>query len=157
MIEKIPLPTDSLYKFLALAGLILFILPFVLIIQINNHTNDTVIRSAISLDSLGRDSLAAKKDSVRVTILTTLRENAISDRKTATRIGGFLVGLGFVMMIYGFRDWKRMIQRHADQISILEVKLKQVELEKERYELQILRRQVPTGGLPTPEESPGEH
>jgi len=152
MLEKFPVPTDSLYKFVALTGLILFILPFILVVQVTNSANDTVVRTYLAIDSLHRDPEFAKRDTGEIALLRRQRDIAISDRKTAVILCAVVAAAGALMMLYGFGAWKRLIQRHADQIAILDVKLKQTQLDKERCELQILRNQISSGVSPPPDE-----
>lgn len=153
MLDKLPVPTDSLYKFMALTGVILFVLPFILIVQLNNHTNDTVIRTILKEDSLQRSTPANGHDSAQVIALKRTREIAISNRIFGTFVAGIVIGGGILLMGYGFLNWKKLVQRHADQIAILEVKLKQTQIDRERYELEMLRRQNPLGGTPLDPDS----
>lgn len=149
MLDKLPIPTDSLYKFIALTGVILFILPFILVVQVTNSSNETVVRTYFAIDSLHRDPELAKRDSARIVMLRRIRDVATSDRQFALSAAAVVATAGAFMMLYGFREWKRLIQRHSDQIAILEVKLKQTQLDRERYELEILRRQNPLVGSPS--------
>lgn len=148
MLDKLPIPTDSLYKFIALTGVILFVLPFILIVQLNNHTNDTVIRTILKEDSLQRSTPPNGRDTAQIAILQKTRENAIFGRELGAFLAGMVITIGAYLMWHGFLNWKKLVQRHADQIAILEVKLKQTQLERERYELEMLRRQNPPGGVP---------
>lgn len=148
MLDKFPIPTDSLYKFIALTGVILFVLPFILIVQLNNHTNDTVIRTVLKEDSLQRSTSITGRDSAQIVVLEKTREKATSDRTAGTFVAGMMIAAGAFLMERGFRDWKRLVQRPADQIAILEVKLKQTQLDRERYELEMLRKQNPLDDSP---------
>ncbi|MEK7391238.1 MAG: hypothetical protein AAB214_01615 [Fibrobacterota bacterium] len=111
MLEKLPIPTDSLYKFAALTGLVLFVLPFVLIIQINRSTNDTVIKTVLAVDSLSRQPGVTPHDSARIVAMNRVREVAVSDRTFASYFGGAVAGVG------GFTDvlwiWTVEIQNSA--------------------------------------------
>lgn len=52
MENKIPLPTDSIYKFYALFGLLLFIFSIGSTIYVSRSTNELVFTSAIEFETL---------------------------------------------------------------------------------------------------------
>ncbi len=138
------LPTDSVYKFKAVAGLVIIAIAVVSFAFVFDH----------SLKLMHEDAQAASRLLMRSIELTA--EFAAADEPSRAEIAGihaemkhistsidflrgraegfgklidyvfwacaFLTGFGLVWHFWGMRSWSRMVQRHQDKLLELQVK-----------------------------------
>ena len=126
MQNKVPLPTDNVYKFFALFGLILLIFSLGATIYITKEANVQLIDIAIQLDNANSNNFSDETKN----IIEGYREVIISDRDGFNNL---LVGLaifGTLLGLFGFSIWMFRIQPQQD-------KLVTFQLEKYKYELDI--------------------
>lgn len=127
--DKIPLPTDNIYKFYALFGLLLFIFSIGASIALTKNTNDTVYKLYVELESLRIptiEEMAAYKDGVHPTfvrkaLLEKLIEVAKKDRTTIEILLTAVTVIGGLGVLYGFRKWHKEIQPIQDEMLQLQV------------------------------------
>ncbi len=126
MQNKVPLPTDNVYKFFALFGLILLIFSLGATIYITKEANVQLIDIATQLDSTSSNNFSDETKS----IIEEYRNVIISDRDG---FNDLLVGLaifGTLLGLFGFSIWMFKIQPQQD-------KLVAFQLEKYKYEIEV--------------------
>lgn len=133
MESKIPLPTDSIYKFYALFGLLLFISSMASALYVSRSTNELLFVSAIEYETLAAIKNPAPVEIAKKNGINKRVEIALTDRKFLIYLIGVIAGGAIIFMIYGFRKWHRIIQPIQDEISRLQ-------LEKLKFEIQDLRK-----------------
>ncbi len=133
MESKIPLPTDSIYKFYALFGLLLFISSMASALYVSRSTNELLFVSAIEYETLAAIKNPAPVEVAKKIGINKRVEIALTDRKFLIYLIGVIAGGAIIFMIYGFRKWHRIIQPIQDEISRLQ-------LEKLKFEIQDLRK-----------------
>ena len=146
--DKIPLPTDNIYKFYALFGLLLFIFSVGATIALSKNTNENVYKLYVELESLKLPSIeemATHKDAphptfVRKALLERLIEVAKSDKKTMEVLLAVVTFVGGLGVVYGFGKWHKDIQPIQDEML-------ELQLEKLRREVAALAP-VPSPALP---------
>jgi hypothetical protein len=140
MESRIPLPTDNIYKFYALFGLLLFIFGIGATIAQTKLTNDFMVKSYIELELLKAIEKPNPVEALRRTVTERMIEVEKSDKEFFKWGLAFISAVGFFLMIYGFGKWHSRIQPTQDEML-------QLQLEK-------LRREV--AALPPSQEKVGE-
>lgn len=126
MESRIPLPTDNIYKFYALFGLLLAVFGVGATIYVNKSTNDLAFDVAVEYQILKAEPVRSVSDEARFQVLHKKLEIAASDKKFFLYGLGSVAGLGFMMMLYGFKKWHTEVQPIQDEIARLSIeKLKQ--------------------------------
>jgi hypothetical protein len=128
MENKIPLPTDSIYKFYALFGLLLFIFSVGATVYVARSTNDLVFTSAIEYETLRAIEKPTAVEIAKREGIEKRVEIALADKKFFLYALGTLVGLGMLAMIYGFTKWHRDIQPIQDETAKLQLEKLRLEV-----------------------------
>jgi len=128
MESRIPLPTDNIFKFYALFGLLLVIFGVGSTLYVNKSTNDLVFEFAVEYETLKADPVRSVSQEVRFQILQKKLEVAQKDKTFYIYSLGFVVAIGLSMLGYGFKKWHTEIQPIQDEMARLN-------LEKLRREL----------------------
>lgn len=128
MESRIPLPTDNIFKFYALFGLLLFIFGFGSALYTNELTNEKIFQTAIELESVNSKIAYTSVDEVRKTALKRKLEIVISDKKFYLYACNGLVAIAVFMMMYGFGKWHKEIQPIQDDMIKLQLKKLQLEV-----------------------------
>jgi hypothetical protein len=133
MESRIPLPTDNIFKFYALFGLLLFIFCSSSIIYVEHSTNELVFQSVIELESVKQIANPSPVDTAKKLVLEKRIEIALSDRKSSVGAIGVFLAISIASMVFGFVKWHREVQPIQDKIAKLQ-------LEKLQYEVDQLRK-----------------
>lgn len=117
MENKIPLPTDSLYKFVALFSMTILIGAFYLTFYAGESSNAVVYENWSELASLQSLEKPNAEQAARKEMLERKIEIAVENRKTLVKLAAFLAGVGTLGVYVGFAFWIRKQQKVADQIA----------------------------------------
>lgn len=128
MESKIPLPTDNIYKFVALFSLFLLISSVGAIIFATNSANAIVFEHWVELETLQAQEKLSVEQASRLKALERKVEVTVSDKKTFTQFSGAGIGLGLVGIFLGFGYWHRRIQPLADQMAVTQLELARLQL-----------------------------
>lgn len=136
MDSRVPLPTDNIYKFYALFGLVLLIFGVGAMLVLNRNTNAFMAQALLDLEAVKVLDQPSPVEQTRRALLERQMVVARDDKNHLTWLLAFLVALGFWGSIYGFFVWHRRIQPIEDELRALqrdklrlEVKKMQVEAE----------------------------
>lgn len=135
MKSNIPLPTDSIYKFYAMFGLLLLIFSAGSTLYVSHSTNDLIFSSAIEYETLKAIEKPTTVEIAKRVGIEKRIEIAIADRKFHINALGTIGGLAILLMVYGFAKWHRDIQPVQDETARLQ-------LEKLRLEIADLTRRA---------------
>ncbi|SUC62927.1 hypothetical protein [Pseudomonas aeruginosa] len=94
MENKIPLPTDSLYKFVALFSMTILIGAFYLTFYAGESSNAVVYENWSELASLQSLEKPNAEQAARKEMLERKIEIAVENRKTLVKLAAFLAGVG---------------------------------------------------------------
>lgn len=122
MENRVPLPTDNIYKFYSLFGLLLAVFSIGSIIFVNNATNDFVFEIAVEYETLKADPALTLPQEARFQVLDRKLEIARNDRWLFLFSLGVVLLLGVLMMWYGFKKWHTEVQPLQDEITRLSIK-----------------------------------
>lgn len=124
MESRIPLPTDNIYKFYALFGLLLAIFASGALLYVNQSTNNLIYEIAVEYEVLKHIPENARiiPEAVRFEVLNNKREIAKKDKAFFFICISVIMTIATCMVWYGFSRWQRVIQPMQDEITCLNIK-----------------------------------
>ena len=122
MESRIPLPTDNIYKFYALFGLLLAIFGIGAILYVNKSTNDLAFEVAVEFETLKADPVRTVSQEARFQVLQKKLEIARTNKYTFLYSLAVLIGIGVIMVWYGFKKWHTEVQPIQDEMARLSLK-----------------------------------
>lgn len=134
MNSKIPLPTDNIYKFYALFGLVLLISSFVLFFQTYTTFQERFFERYIALESLTNKKKLSANDLANKEVLETKSKIDESDKSAYLGFIGIFIAFSLFLIAYGFRKWHVKIQPQQDLVI-------QKQIEKLTLEIKALKKQ----------------
>jgi site-specific recombinase len=129
MESKIPLPTDNIYKFYALFGLLLLITSIFATLYSNTATNEK-LHSLVKEYTEISSQVANEDQKALVEVIEKRIGNQISNKKFYTSSLGFIAGVAILLMFYGFKKWHKEIQPKQDEYFELQLKKLRAEVSK---------------------------
>lgn len=137
MENKIPIPTDNIFKFYALFGLLLFVFSAGSIIYVVHTTNELAFQAALEVTALKQIPNPTAVETAKIQILEKRLGIASADKDFyLLSIQAMFIG-SLVLMFYGFFKWHNDIQPLQDEVAKLQ-------LEKLRYEVKLLKNSKPS-------------
>ncbi len=127
MENKITIPTDNIYKFYALFGLLFFISCIISAVSIHNSSNELAYKNYIERETLKAKENKSQEETNIVTVLERRKQIDKADRDFfvySLLIGAFF---GIVTMVFGFYHWQTKVQPSQDKFLQLQIS----KLEKE--------------------------
>jgi len=121
MENRVPLPTDNIYKFYALFGLLLIIFAFSAAIYTTKMINEQMYLVAVELEELKSLSAPSVRQSAKRAVLELQIEVTKSDRRTYSWGGVILAAIGTMGVMFGFRRWHSVIQPKQDELVELQL------------------------------------
>jgi uncharacterized membrane protein YidH (DUF202 family) len=125
MQSNIPLPTDNIYKFYALFGLLLIISSILAFVYVNSQTFNSGFTLVKEYEAL--KNMPSNKDSLTLHLIEGQIKVLGDNKKFQLQFLGGLIGIGLLLMAYGFWHWHHKIQPQHDRL----LKLQILKLEKE--------------------------
>jgi hypothetical protein len=122
MESRVPLPTDNIYKFYALFGLLLLIFGIASTLYVNKSSNDLVFEVGVEYELLNANPVREVSEEARFQLLKKKLEVSKSNKLFFLSGLGVLIGIGVSMMGYGFKKWHMEIQPIQDEIAKLNLK-----------------------------------
>ncbi|MFG8220060.1 hypothetical protein ACEOQ5_04820 [Pseudomonas aeruginosa] len=135
MENKIPLPTDSLYKFVALFSMTILIGAFYLTFYASESSNAVVYENWSELASLQSLDKPNAEQAARKAMLERKLEVTVENRKVLLGLAAVLAVIGTLGVYIGFAFWIRKQQKVADQIAENQLELSRLQLLALRHEL----------------------
>jgi hypothetical protein len=135
MQPSIPIPTDNIYKFVALFGLSLFISSGLASVAVHFYFNNILYKRTMESEILKTKADPSEEEKIRKGYLERFVSISMSDRKVFTWMLSGIAGIGVVLMAGGFSLWNTRIQPKQDELLNLQI-------EKIRREIQVLEKQL---------------
>lgn len=133
MDSRLSIPTDNIFKFYALSGLVFCLGALTLFVfTYNLHYEKTVYLSLelAKLDIAKLDNAYVEKQRE---IIKTQLEIGIANKEFYMAVISFLFSLGIVVMSFGFARWHYKVQPQLDRLVALEIEMKEKELSERKY------------------------
>jgi hypothetical protein len=143
--NKIPLPTDNIFKFYALFGLLLFIFSIGAALYENETTNEVIFAAIPELESLKQITQPSPAESAKIAVLQRRVEIAKTDRSGLTYILGGVMTAGGFLMFYGFRKWHSEVQPISDRMAKVQLEIAELQRDRLKRELQPPKSNDPAG------------
>ncbi len=121
MHSRVPLPTDNIFKFYALFGLLISIFCLSSIIFVNKTTNELVFKTIVEQEALNVIIQPTATQQAKIIVLKRKLEIALSDKLLFQILAGIFLFVGGYMTYYGFRKWHTEIQPLQDEITRLSI------------------------------------
>jgi hypothetical protein len=149
MESRIPVPTDNIFKFYALFGLLLFAFSCGSILFVNATSNAAIMASIPELESLRELAELSRSEKAKVAVLERKIEITNANRGFYNKVIGIFAGLAMIAMAYGFQRWHTRVQPVLDETAKVQLDLAKMQLEKLRRELGVNpETPVPSGEVP---------
>lgn len=130
MDSKIPLPTDNIYKFYALFGLVLLIASMSAFLYLHKTTNELVFEAAITIEEVTTKDKPTNVDTKRKELMEKRVALAVEDRNFFNQILSGIFGVAFCLIGYGFWCWQMEVQPKQDRLLELQIKKAEQDLKK---------------------------
>lgn len=132
MESRIPLPTDNIYKFYALFGLLLFTFALASKLYLAESAIDKVIKMLPQYIEVAQKSQPGSPEKIMSNILETRMDSILEDGINLDSLSNYVAITGGLFMLIGFGAWQLIIQPRQDEFAKLE-------LEKLRHEVEQLK------------------
>ena len=135
MENRIPLPTDNIYKFYALFSLLLLIFSIGSSIYVIRSTNAQVVPLFIELETLKEEKDPSRLQQLRRDLIARQLEVLQSDKNTFSWSLIVLGGLSFAVMLHGFSRWHKEVQPIADETARVQLEIAKLQFRKLQIEV----------------------
>ena len=134
MIDRVPVPTDNLYKFYALFSLATLIFSLWGLLYLQRSTNDLLFDAIPRIEALKSEPSRSAEQNASLVILQKKYEVAVSDRRVLNGVLYGLFAVSLAVAIYGFSAWHSKIQPQSDAMARIQLELAQLQVEKLKLE-----------------------
>jgi hypothetical protein len=128
MDSRIPVPTDNIYKFYALFGLLVAVFCAGSIIYVTKTTNELKIPLFLELQELKQVETPTALQTLKFQIVQRQMEVATADKKFFETALSFGFALSLYLLVYGFWKWHRIVQPKQDKLLDLQIRKLEREL-----------------------------
>jgi len=122
VLPKVTVPTDNIYKFYSLFGLILIIFSFSTLIYTNQSRNDAIFKIIIEQEMLNAEIQPTTTQQAKKSVLARKLEIIESDKWFYLISISILVCIAGYLIYYGFSQWHNKIQPLQDELIELSIK-----------------------------------
>ncbi|KKD60181.1 hypothetical protein RN22_12735 [Grimontia sp. AD028] len=124
MESRIPLPTDNIYKFYALFGLLLVIFGLGAFLYVNQSTNNLMYEVIVEHQTLKNipDQVRTVQEETRFQVLDNKIRIGKQNENFFNSCIAFIIAAGIWMIVFGFKTWHTIIQPLQDEITRLNIK-----------------------------------
>ena len=126
MEPRIPLPTDNIYKFYALFGLLLIITSVLGTILVSTSSNDKIQELVKEYEGIAEEK---KKESVLAKVIEKRIDVQAKNKQFFLNSLAVTAGVSILLMFYGFWQWHTKIQPKQDEYFNLQMQKLRKELE----------------------------
>ncbi|GKS92196.1 hypothetical protein [Acidovorax sp. SUPP2539] len=149
MLDRIVVPTDNIYKFIALFSLVVLIFCGWQSISFNTEVNSIVFKNYPEMQDLRALDARSRVQDARLAVLDRQIEIATQDRKFYNSLLGFSMAIAILGLVVGFGVWYRKIQPLVDAQSKAQLEILQLEIEKIKLENRRLADSLKAGDDPS--------
>lgn len=135
MQSKVPLPTDNIYKFYALFGLLLFLSCVYAFTSLYHSYNEKAFNRYIELEVLNSVNELTPVQIATKKVLEEQKGIDASDKQFFLGVIGGAITVSLLLMSYGFFRWHTKIQPQQDKTI-------EQQIEKTDLEIKALNKQI---------------
>jgi hypothetical protein len=137
MIDRVSVPTDNIYKFIAIFSLVTLLFCGWQSFATNANTNAILIQIYPEIEALKSIESRSPSQEAKLALLERQVEVAIKDRTHLAYVLGVFIAASIFGMWYGFYIWKTQIQTISDsqnkaQLDILNLQIEKLKLENQK-------------------------
>ena len=121
MEPRIPLPTDNVYKFYALFGLVVLLTTAIMFFIRHEHYNSIAFDIYVPLEILKEKAGLTVEENKKLFLLKNRSENNLSNKNFELGVYFVFFFLGCGVTIYGFYHWHTRIQPLQDKLLKLQI------------------------------------
>lgn len=138
MTPSLPVPTDNIYKFACLFGLVLIVSSLFAFVSMYTSSLDSKIKYVEATIPLEAKLVRTKVEEEKLAMNKKLIEVTKSNEKSAAFAIGIVLALGILLSGYGAKRWHRDIQQRDDRLVTLQIEKLEVEIAKLRAEAKLI-------------------
>lgn len=137
MLDRVPVPTDNVYKFYALFSLVALVFCVWLFFSQHAEKNAIAIKNYPEIAEIKAIKEPTPAQSARLKVMERQLEVAKSDNDFINNCLSVIIGFCLFLMGYGFLRWHKEIQPLVDatqkaQLEILQLQVEQLKLQNEK-------------------------
>jgi len=140
MIPNIPISTDSIHKFYAGVGLVVFIASLVALINVQNSTNDRVLQYFEKITKIEKLGSQTDSDTSQLRRIEELIDVTKQDKKMSIYFLFTLAVFGVFVAGRGLQSWEKKMQPKIEERMDLELQLLREEVRLKKYSTNQLQR-----------------
>ena len=138
MESRVPLPTDNIFKFYALFGLLLFIFSCGSMLYSVRSANEAIFDVVPELQELKQIEKPTPSETIKISLLERKLEITKADKNLIANALSYIAAIGILLMGFGFIVWHRKVQPVADRMAEAQTQIAELQLEKLRKELDVV-------------------
>lgn len=139
MESRIPLPTDNLFKFIALFAMFVFVSSFVTMLYQTEKTNELIFTTYVEQAALSDKEKPTASDEARKLMLEKRLDLALSDKLFFRWLLAGVAAIAFWSAVYGFFRWHRHVQPMLDEAQRIQIDIAKLNLIKLQIEVEKLQ------------------
>lgn len=144
MTPSLPVPTDNIYKFACLFGLVLFVSAFFGFIASYTSALDSKIKYAGIVIPLAQKANRTETDEQMLAMHKKLLDLTKTNERTSYVVVTVVATIGLLLSVWGAERWYGQIQARDDKLAELQIEKLEAEIAKLRDEHQaLLSRNAP--------------
>lgn len=136
MQPSLPIPTDNIYKFACLFGLVLIVSAIFAFVSSYSSSLDRKIKYSEVIIPLEAKADRSKIENDLLALNQRLIEVTKSNEKSASTAIGIVLGFGLLLSAYGAKKWHQVIQTRDDKLADLQLRKLEAEVAKLEAEVQ---------------------
>lgn len=149
MQPSLPVPTDNIYKFSCLFGLVLIVSAVIAFASIYSSSLERKIVYVQAVIALESKAERTKQEEENLKLNRLLIDVTKQNEDLSNICLGVVIAFGLLLSGYGARQWHRTIQRRDDQLAELQIQKLQAEIAK----IQSETSPSPSSDIPPPAAS----
>lgn len=138
MQPALPVPTDNIYKFACLFGLVLIVSGIFAFVASYSASLDRKVKYAEVVIPLQAKSPRTKAEDEILAMHSKLIEVTQANERVANIAIGIVMGFGLLLSTAGAGKWSRLVQRRDDTLADLQVRKLTAEVAKLEAEVRAL-------------------
>lgn len=130
MTPSLPVPTDNIYKFACLFGLVLIVAGIFSFVAVYSSSLESKVKYKEAIIGLESKATREKAEEERLKLNQTLLDITGKNEEAAQRAISVVLAAGILLASYGAWKWKTVVQPKDDRVAQLQVEKLELEVAK---------------------------